>query len=94
MSTDLVFDWDDANRNHIARHGVSPQEAEEVIENDPLDFDVEPVDGEERIASVGRTDRGRILVVVSTFRHTRTRIITAFPAPNALIDLYFTQKGN
>lgn len=25
------FDWDDANEDHIARHGVTPAEAEEVV---------------------------------------------------------------
>jgi len=32
-------------------------------------------------------------VVVTTLRGPRLRVVTAFPAPRALIDLYFTQKG-
>ena len=24
------FDWDDSNRDHIARHGVTPEEAEQA----------------------------------------------------------------
>src|ERR1022692_3452149 len=45
--------WDDANRDHIARHRVAPEEAEQVIDNDPLDLDAETVDGEERTPSIG-----------------------------------------
>ncbi len=93
MDSDLAFDWDAANRDHIASHGVSPEEAEQVIENDPLDIDAETVEGEDRIASIGRTDQGRFLVVVTTVRGTRLRVVTAFRAPKSLIDLYFTQEG-
>jgi uncharacterized protein len=90
---DLAFDWDAANRDHIARHRVSPEEAEQVIENDPLDIDAETVDGEERITSIGRTDQDRFLVVITTLWETGLRVVTAFPAPKGLIDLYFIQKG-
>jgi uncharacterized DUF497 family protein len=93
LEFDLGFDWDDANRDHIARHQVSAEEAEQVIENDPLDIEAETMEGEERITSIGRTGQGRFLVVVTTFRETRLRVITAFAAPKNLIDLYFTHKG-
>jgi uncharacterized DUF497 family protein len=53
----------------------------------------ETVDGEERITSIGRTDRDRFLVVITTLRETRLRVVTAFPAPKSLIDLYFIHKG-
>ena len=33
------FDWDAANIEHLATHKVSPEEAEQVIENNPLDLD-------------------------------------------------------
>ena len=31
LDSDLVFDWDAANRDHIACHEVLPEEAEQVI---------------------------------------------------------------
>ncbi len=31
MATALGFDWDKANRSHIARHKVTPKEAEQVL---------------------------------------------------------------
>ena len=44
----LLFEWDDGNRDHMAHHQVSPEEAEQVIDNDPLDIEAETVDGEQR----------------------------------------------
>jgi uncharacterized protein len=33
------FDWDEYNLSHIARHGVTAEEAEEAVMNDPLEMD-------------------------------------------------------
>lgn len=92
MSSDLAFDWDDANLDHIARHQVSSDEAEQIIDNDPLDFDPR-LQWEERTPSIGRTDRGRFLVVITTLRDSRIRVVTAFPVPKSFIDLYYSLKG-
>lgn len=41
MADDAVsFDWDQANAEHIARHSVKPDEAEQAIRNDPLDVNM------------------------------------------------------
>ena len=32
----LIFDWDAANLGHIAKHDVTPEEAEQVILGNPL----------------------------------------------------------
>jgi uncharacterized DUF497 family protein len=88
------FDWDDANRAHIARHRVTTEEAEQVIRNEPLDMASEVRDGEDRVTSLGRTNRGRFLVVVSTLRGARLRVVTAFPSPAGLIQVYFAQEGD
>ena len=93
MDSDLAFEWDDANRDHIARHQVAPEEAEQVVDNDPVDIEAEAVDGEQRFTSVGHTDRGRFLLVITILRHSRIRVVTAFPAPESLIRLYLTRKG-
>jgi hypothetical protein len=50
-----MFDWDDENRVHIARHGVTPEEAEQVLANDPLDGGVQAHEGEDRVCR-GRHD--------------------------------------
>jgi uncharacterized protein len=37
----LEFDWDDTNIQHIAEHNVKPSETEEVVDNDPLDLEMQ-----------------------------------------------------
>jgi uncharacterized DUF497 family protein len=63
-----LFDWDDENRSHIARHDVTPEEAEQVLLNDPIDGGTQDHEGEERFVEVGMTDAMRILVVITTQR--------------------------
>jgi uncharacterized DUF497 family protein len=93
LDSELAFEWDSANRDHIARHQVTPEEAEQVVDNDPFDIEAEAVDGEQRITSIGHTDEGKFLLVVTTLRNSRIRVVTAFPAPKGLIHLYLMQKG-
>jgi uncharacterized DUF497 family protein len=88
-----MFDWDDANREHIAEHEISSDEAEQVILNDPIDLEFETRSGEERLRQVGETKRGRVLVVVTTWREDNIRVVTAYPASKILRTLYLTQKG-
>ena len=88
-----IFDWDDANRSHIARHGVSPEEAEQVLVNNPLDLDPQHVNDEWRFPSIGLTRPGRWLVVVTTVRGAKTRVLASFDAPKNLIALYLKEKG-
>ena len=50
----MAFDWDHANINHIARHGITSEEAEQVVLNDPMDLPMQLRDGEERTPPGGR----------------------------------------
>jgi uncharacterized protein len=88
-----MFHWDKANLGHIAEHGVSPDEAQQVINNDPFDIEFQYRNNEERTVPLGETIAGRIIVVVSTWRGDLVRVITAFPAPQALRTLYLAQRG-
>lgn len=76
-----AFDWDEANVSHIARHGVSPVEAEQVIRGCSLQVSSEEREGEDRQLQLGETSSGRLLLVVWTWRRKRIRVVTAFP-PN------------
>jgi uncharacterized DUF497 family protein len=88
VSDEEEFNWDDANVGHLARHGVSPFEAEEAI-LDPHAILLEIQTGdEERVKAVGATSGGRILVVVFTWRGETIPAITAYPPPVALHELY------
>ena len=76
-----MYDWDDANVAHLARHAVSRDEVEQVF-NDPNQFEYSSriIDGEERFAVVGATLTQRILKVVFTIRGEWVRVVTAYDA--------------
>jgi len=88
------FDWDEANIGHLAEHNVKPEEAEEVILNRPVDLETHTRDGEERLAQIGETDAGWILVVISTMRGGKIRVVTAWPAKERLRRCFLSLKGN
>ena len=75
------FDWDDANTQHIARHGVTPEEVERAFANHPLVvLATQKLRGEERVLCAGLTDAGRALQFVYTLRRGTVRVITAHTA--------------
>ena len=89
----IEFDWDSANRKHLARHRVSLEEAEEAVRDPELRFmESEEVGGEERVRMVGMTVAGRILTVVFTFRAERIRVVTAFDADRTAQRIYLELK--
>jgi uncharacterized DUF497 family protein len=63
----MMFDWDDANADHIARHDVRPKEAEEVL-TDPrrVGMPAYNTPNETRWAMIGATLEGRLLFVIFT----------------------------
>lgn len=89
----MVFDWDEANVGHIARHSVTPEEVEQVFANDPMDLAAEAVNGEERYTTVGHTNRLRVLVLAWTMRGDATRPITAYDASERLARRYLMERG-
>lgn len=92
--SESVFDWDDANINHIAVHDVTSEEAEQVLLGDPLELDFDPdVEGEERWTFLGETSRGRILAVVMTLRGEKVRVVTAFDPEKQDKLLYLKTKA-
>lgn len=77
----MEFDWDEANVDHIARHGVTPAEVEQAFGNDPLVvLTVHERSGEERVLCAGLTDVGRPLQFVYTIRRGKIRVVTAHTA--------------
>ncbi|MGD0910685.1 MAG: BrnT family toxin [Terracidiphilus sp.] len=90
----LQFDWDDGNLGHLALHQILPVEAEQVIQNRPLDLEKYLRNGEERVVQVGETNAERILIVVSTTRDTKIRVVTAWHAKKRLRSYFLTQKRN
>jgi uncharacterized DUF497 family protein len=90
----LRFDWDDANREHLARHSVTPREAEEALNADTLELAAYEVAGEERLEELGMTDAGRILFLVTVVRGEQLRVVTAFDAArNQRLDFLAYHRG-
>lgn len=73
------FEWDQANRGHVARHGVSAVEFEQGVNNDPIQVAEFEIGGEWRAKVVAVTDRGRLLEMIYTVRLGRIRAVTAYP---------------
>jgi len=72
------FDWDEENIAHIARHGVTVREVEEVFLGNPVIELAYIVDGEERFRAQGITNWGRYLTVAYADRNEKVRPITAW----------------
>ena len=85
----MEFDWNAANVEHVARHGITPQEAEEAVRIEPLDADVQHHNDESRVLCFGRTKSGRLLTVLYTERLGRIRVVTAYEMTKQQQQLYF-----
>ena len=70
------------DRKSVDKHGVSRSEAEQVFFHDPLLVTVDArhsSEQEERLHALGRTDKGRVLVIAFTLRDGQcvVRVISA-----------------
>jgi uncharacterized protein len=74
-----VFDWNAANAEHIARHGVTPEECEEAYRNGPMVIEHQERKDEHRRLCLGETGSGRLLTFVVTERKGKIRFVTAYP---------------
>ena len=94
MADEWRFEWDAANVSHIARHRVTPAEAEQALLNDPFDLGYEIAQGEERWTSLGHTDSLRVLLLVWTLRGEEVvRVVTAREAAKTDRRVYLREKG-
>ena len=77
----MSFDWDEHNLEHLAKHDVEACEAEDIFFDDyNLSTDAYNVDDEKRCGILGKTESGRILKVIYTFRNNNLRVISAMEA--------------
>ena len=88
----MEFEWDAANRKHIARHAITPKEAEEAATIEPLEAAVQQHEDEERVLCFGRTKAGRLLTVLYTERRGKVRVVTAYEMTKDQQRLYFEGK--
>ena len=88
----MEFDWDAGNRKHIARHGITPEEAEEAIQIEPLEADVQSHEREERVLCLRRAKSGRMLTILYSERRGKIRVITAYEMTRQQQRMYFEGK--
>ena len=74
------YDWDaDKEALNVARRGISFEEAESVLDRSTsmTTFDLSHSDDEPRFLTIDWSNRGRLLVVVTSEGGLRPRIISA-----------------
>jgi uncharacterized DUF497 family protein len=69
--------WDEFSRGEIARHDVTVAEAERAAGDVGFLLAKARRSGEVRVSTLGRTDGGRLLLVVITQRGELSRVVTA-----------------
>jgi uncharacterized DUF497 family protein len=87
------FEWDKHNQRHLARHGISQSEAEDVLSGNHVLLEDEIVGDEQRWIAIGSTRAGRILTVVFAVRNEAMRPITGWVADKEACALYFREWG-
>jgi len=77
----LLFEWDQGNiEKNKVKHNVTPEEAEEVFQDDKNFILVaKQKSGEKRYMLWGQTSQRRLLTIIFTIREDKVRIISARP---------------
>ena len=76
----LGFQWDTGNLDKsYAKHGITPQEAEEIFLDENLITleDIKHSQEENRFNAIGKTNSSKLLFVAYTARNEKIRVISA-----------------
>ena len=84
----MEFDWDAANSEHVARHGITPEECEEAYRNGPMVIERQRRKHERRRLCLGETNTGRLLTLVVTERKGKIRFVPAYPMHSQQREIY------
>ena len=68
------FDWDDGNWPKCGKHGVSPEEIEQVLLGNPSVM-LDPHPDEPRMRAIGRTKAGRFVFLVFMLRQDEVKTL-------------------
>ena len=93
MRDDPEFDWDEQNEKHLAKHSITPSDAENVLSGNHILLEYQMEGNEQRWVAVGATRTGRILKIVFAVRGEAMRPITGWAADKETADLYIRQWG-
>jgi uncharacterized protein len=80
MDSGRKFQWDQGNRGHIARHGITTAEVEEAFRSGVTILRFDERGGEVRALCAGKTEAGRVIQIVYTKRAGKIRVVTAHEA--------------
>ena len=86
------FDWDEHNERHLAKHGITRSEAEDVLSGNHILLEYQTEGDELRWVAVGSTRTGRIIQIVFAVRGEAMRPITGWEADKATSDMYAQQR--
>jgi uncharacterized DUF497 family protein len=89
----VEFDWDGHNERHLAEHGVSREDAEDVLSGNHILSEFQVEGDEQRWVAVGVTRSGRVLEIVFAVRGEAIRPITGWLADRGTTDMYFREWG-
>lgn len=87
------FDWNEQNERHLANHGISRSDAEDVLSGNHILLEYQMEGNEQRWVAVGATRTGRILDIVFAVRREAMRPITGWAADKETANLYLEQWG-
>jgi len=73
-----TFEWDRNNLTKIRAHGITREEAEQTLLNDPIPVYEQEVEGEPPFVYYGETSAGRLLAAIVTERAGKIRVVTAY----------------
>ena len=93
MPQSIEFDWDQHNDEHLAKHGISRSDAQDVLSGNHILLEYQMEGNEQRWVAVGATPTGRILAIVFTVRGEAIRPITGWTADKETAALYLEQWG-
>lgn len=89
----VEFDWDEQNSRHLGRHGISQEDAEDVLSANHMLLEFQVEGDEQRWVAVGATRSGRVLEIVFAIRAEAVRPITGWVADRETANMYFKEWG-
>jgi uncharacterized DUF497 family protein len=88
------FDWDKHNERHLAEHGISRTDAEDVLLGNHILLEYQMEGNEQRYLALGATRGGRILSIIFAIRDEAMRPITGWTADKETAELYLKERGS
>jgi uncharacterized DUF497 family protein len=93
VSRHREFDWDEHNERHLAKHGSTRFDAEDVLSGNHILLEYQLEGTGQRWIAVGATRASLILNIVFSVRDEAMRPITGWVADNETAELFLREWG-